>query len=350
MPVDPLSHEYNSNQNIMSPIFAFPGHLSESITPEYSQEVNFGLSSRLEALTLQTEEILHKVGDINKRLDNMGQRVEEIEKVNSGRRAQSNVAYDFHTKLLDFKEEIKETIDRRFNNAAPRLQRIESEQMQALSENVKLRKLVEQIEAIHKGLALKLDKLDKEQQEHVDYRAFDRLRGEAAEGVAALRQDLFEFREQVAAMQCWSESAIESKVESVKESTQDREHGDQGQMEKLMRKVDQVNEGLNLFIAESSQALGSSLYGKVDDLDTRLNDRIQSFENTMAERMQHHEDRIRSARARMKSALDKRPKRSTTGSEPEPSDSGSSSSRSSEDKRRRSRNSKKGRGKVKRDT
>ena len=38
MPVDPLSHEYNSNQNIISPIFAFPGHLSKSITPEYSQK------------------------------------------------------------------------------------------------------------------------------------------------------------------------------------------------------------------------------------------------------------------------------------------------------------------------
>ena len=100
--------------------------------------------------------------------------------------------------------------------------------------------------------------------------------------MAALIQDLFGFREQVTAMQCWSESAVESKVESAKESTQDREHGDHGQTEKLMRKVDQVNKGLNLFIAESSQALGSSLCGNEDDLDNCFNDRMQSFEETMA--------------------------------------------------------------------
>ena len=102
----------------------------------------------------------------------MGHRVEESVKLNSGRRAQSNVTYNFHTILLYIKEEIEETIDRRFNNAAPRLQQIKSERIHALSKNIKLRKLVEQIDVIRKGLALKLDKLDKEQREHVDYLVF----------------------------------------------------------------------------------------------------------------------------------------------------------------------------------
>ena len=57
---------------------------------------------------------------------------------------------------------------------------------------------MERTEAIHKSVTLKLDKLDKELREYVNYLTFYRLRDKAAKMVTALRQDLFEFREQVA--------------------------------------------------------------------------------------------------------------------------------------------------------
>ena len=59
---DQLSAEYILNQNAMSPICCFPETVYlDSSTPEFSQQIDFGLVASVEQLTLQMKKVIARI-------------------------------------------------------------------------------------------------------------------------------------------------------------------------------------------------------------------------------------------------------------------------------------------------
>ena len=178
------------------------------------------------------------------------------------------------------------------------MNQLEQDQNKIFSEVDQLKKLYEQVIAIHRTISYKMDQFSDEQQHFATIGMFGGLSTSIQEGLAGLREDLERFRGEVAAMQCWGDSVQElnNPVRSLRAGTEHlaREQSIElaNHRESTRREIDRLNQGLELYVQEATDSINDSVVNLLQHLDGKISRRIDQLECTVRDRIQAYEKKI----------------------------------------------------------